>query len=150
MFKPTLFAAVLLAGGVLTALELTPSADTAVYAPGEPVRFTVSKLPANGRAAYRVIDFDRKTVRSGETAPGNLEFTGLPRGWYELQAETVGNAGGKARYPFAVIPEFDRSQTDWEKNQFGVMVAPHTRYPLAHRDFDAKFKIGRASCRERV
>ena len=57
MFKPTLFAAVLLAGGVLTALELTPSADTAVYAPGEPVRFTVSKLPANGRAAYRVIDF---------------------------------------------------------------------------------------------
>ena len=45
MFKPTLFAAVLLAGGVLTALELTPSADTAVYAPGEPVRFTVSKLP---------------------------------------------------------------------------------------------------------
>lgn len=139
MFKPTLFAAVLLAGGVLTALELTPSADTAVYAPGETVRFTVSKLPANGRAAYRVIDFDRKTVRSGETAPGNLEFTGLPRGWYELQAETVGNAGEKARYPFAVIPEFDRSQTDWEKNQFGVMVAPHTRYPLAHRDFDAKF-----------
>ena len=37
MFKPTLFAAVLLAGGVLTALELTPSADTAVYArPAKP------------------------------------------------------------------------------------------------------------------
>ena len=39
--------------------------------------------------------------------------------------DAAGKRTGRGSWPFAVIPEVDRSKLDWTRNQFGAMVMPH-------------------------
>lgn len=108
---------------------------------GEAVRFSFRPDGAE-RIVCRVLDFDRKTVREAALKAGEeLRLDTLENGYYDLEFEAFDAAGkrtGRGSWPFAVIPEVDRSKLDWTRNQFGAMVMPHTAYPLADRKRDAE------------
>ncbi len=128
-------------GSAAAGVQAVPDRDSSVYAPGEAVRFAFRPDGAE-RIVCRVLDFDRKTVREAALKAGEeLRLDTLENGYYDLEFEAFDAAGkrtGRGSWPFAVIPEVDRSKLDWTRNQFGAMVMPHTAYPLADRKRDAE------------
>lgn len=128
-------------GSAAAGVQAVPDRDSSVYAPGEAVRFSFRPDGAE-RIVCRVLDFDRKTVREAALKAGEeLRLDTLENGYYDLEFEAFDAAGkrtGRGSWPFAVIPEVDRSKLDWTRNQFGAMVMPHTAYPLADRKRDAE------------
>ncbi len=127
----------------LPAARAVPDRENAIYAPGEEIRFQLQELPPEtARLSYRVLDLERRVLRSGGIAPEQtIRLKELPPGYYDFQFDIFDAAGQNAatgKYPFAVIPVVDRNRPDWNLNQFGAMVMPHTAYPLADRRRDAE------------
>ena len=132
-------------GYAVEKIEITPSNDLAVFAPGEEAAFQMEYPKAiNASSSIQVTDFDRNVVfeQKNHGSMGAISFSDLKNGYYELTVETFDAAGdvtAKGMLPFAIIPKFDRDSIDWSKNQFGAMVMPHHVYPLEDRELDARF-----------
>lgn len=127
----------------LLAVRAVPDRESAVYAPDETVRFRLYEFPDEAvKIDFRALNLEREPLLAGSAEPGgSIRLEKLPLGYYEFDF-TVRDASGRAlttgRWPFAVIPRINRDKVQWEKNQFGAMVMPHTAYPMADRRRDAE------------
>jgi len=112
---------------------IEPAESLAVFAPGEKAAFNISVEPP---FSCKALDFDGACVFESKAGAKELEIPALANGYYELSVERDGKE--LAKKPFAVIPLPD-PKADRSRNQFGAMVIPHTRYPMADRERDAQF-----------
>lgn len=123
-------------------IDLESSAELPVFRPAEMVSYRIGfKSAPENMVRYTLRDFLGTTVASG-TATDRIHFSTLANGWYKLTATEINSAGktvSTARRTFAVIPEFPAELRDAPGNQFGVMVNPHTAYPLDRKELDMKY-----------
>jgi GH35 family endo-1,4-beta-xylanase len=117
-----------------------PSNELAILAPDETVSFTLEASPGDTAGlTCKIVDWDGKAIpipEGKEAKKASLPPGSLENGYYELIVLRYG--AEVSRKSFAVIPKPD-ANIDPSKNQFGAMVIPHTAYPLADRETDAKF-----------
>ncbi len=123
-------------------IELTCSQELPVFTPDQAVNFQVRfKGAPENRIQYQLKDFTGKVIK--ESAVENEIAVGTPgNGYFELAATELNKAGDKVSSTvktFAVIPEVPAAVRNSDKNQYGVMVNPHTSYPFEQKELDVKY-----------
>ncbi len=123
-------------------IELENPARLRIFKPGETIAWRIGfKHAPENEIRYEVKNFLGETVASGRERE-RIVFDALPNGYYALSAKEYDRAGKKesaTACTFAVIPEVPKEVRDSSANQFGVMVNPHTAYPLEEKERDMEF-----------
>ena len=126
------------------ALILSCDSELKVFEPGKPVIFQpeMKREPGN-TIHYRVTDYLENEIAKGTiTGKDAIQLQTFPLGYFLLAAEEVtpeGKTVAAVSTGFAVIPEVSASLRINPNNQFGVMVNPHTFYPLEQKELDIRF-----------
>jgi len=123
-------------------VNITTAGEFPVYAPGEKIVFNFSGLPPAASLVLEVKNWDDRICwnkKATAEAAAAVTLPSLENGYYVLTYTITDGTQtlAKGERSFAVIPAIDNRQ-DREHNQFGAMVSPHSAYPLAEREKDAK------------
>ena len=114
-----------------------------VIAPGDSVKYQVVCKESSANAIrYRIRDYLERIVAEGTVLNDEIICSGLPNGWFCIEAEEIDSAGksvSSRSAAFAVIPEVPDAVRTSPGNQFGVMVNPHTSYPFEQKVLDAEY-----------